>query len=111
MNINGKCKVYAKKYNDRMTYSTSVSRKKQDGTYVRQYVSLKFLENKKLHDPAIPDGSEIEIKNGWLSCYESKDGVKDEWVITDYAVTEEAEAKPERQTYAGFTEDDDSCPF
>lgn len=110
MNINGKCKVFAKEFDGRMVYSTSVGRKKQDGTWVNQFVSLKFLENRKIADPQLPDGTMIHVKDGWISCYESKSGIKDEWVIASYEAETDVEDVKLPGGFAMFYGDSD-IPF
>jgi hypothetical protein len=61
----GIIKVWAKEYNGKMTYSTSISNKKQDGTWENMYISLQIKG-----EPS----NEIEVLDSFLSFFTYKNG-------------------------------------
>jgi hypothetical protein len=67
--VTGTTKVFRKDYEGRALYSTSIGKKKQDGTWENAYINLQF---KKGVD--IADGTMIDIQNGWLTFYMNKEG-------------------------------------
>ena len=66
LNINGKVIIYKNDYG----YSTSISNKKQDGTYERMYVSLQLPKNVELENKTM-----IEITKGFIAFYKTKEGL------------------------------------
>lgn len=66
--ITGTTKVFRKDFDERAVYSTSIGKKKMDGTWDNAYINLQF---KKGVD--IADGTMIDIQNGWLTFYINKD--------------------------------------
>lgn len=66
MNIQGKCMIFSSEKG----YSTSISKKNQDGQYERMYLTVQLpkediLENK----------TQIDVKEGFLSFYKTKEGL------------------------------------
>ena len=76
INITGAVKVFAKEYNGKMSYQTSIGSKKQDGTWENMFISLQIKDN---------PSKEIEIIKGFLSFYTKQDGTKVlKLVVTEY---------------------------
>lgn len=83
MKVTGKTKVFKNEYDGRVNYSTSISNKKEDGTYEKMYLSVQFKKGQETE-------GNIEIKDGFLSFYKTKDGLpKVKVVILDYTKEEE----------------------
>lgn len=81
LNINGKVIIYKNDYG----YSTAISNKKQDGTYERMYVSVQLPKNIELENKTV-----IEITNGFLSFFKTKDGLsKIKIVVMEFTTDEE----------------------
>lgn len=81
LNINGKVIIYKNDYG----YSTAISNKKQDGTYERMYVSIQLPKNIELENKTV-----IEITNGFLTFYNTKDGLpKIKIVVMEFITDEE----------------------
>ena len=81
LNINGKVIIYKNDYG----YSTAISNKKQDGTYERMYVSLQLPKNIELENRTV-----IEITNGFLSFFKTKDGLsKIKIIVMEFTTDEE----------------------
>lgn len=66
MNITGKTIVYKNEFG----YSTSISTKRQDGTYDKMYIRLQLPKNTD-----VENGTFIEIEKGFLSFYKDKNGL------------------------------------
>ena len=81
LNINGKVIIYKNDYG----YSTAISNKKQDGTYTNMYVSVQLPKNIELENKTV-----IEITNGFLSFFKTKDGLsKIKIVVMEFTTDEE----------------------
>lgn len=81
MNITGKTMIFKSQYG----YSTTISKKNQDGEYERMYVSVQLPKNIELENKTV-----IEITNGFLSFYNSKDGLpKIKIVVREFTTDEE----------------------
>lgn len=81
MNITGKTMIFKSQYG----YSTTISKKNQDGEYERMYVSVQLPKNIELENKAM-----IEITNGFLSFYNTKDGLpKIKIVVIEFTTDEE----------------------
>lgn len=76
MNISGKTMIFKSEYG----YSTAISKKNQNGSYDKMYVSVQLPKNVELENK-----TNIEITKGFLSFYNSKDGSqKLKLVIMDF---------------------------
>ena len=85
MNIIGKTRIYTKDFNGKKLYSTGINRKEEDGTYKNMYVSVQFRQGIEIEDK-----TDINITNGFLSFYETKEGLsKIKAVILDFEKEEE----------------------
>ena len=81
LNINGKVMVFKNQYG----YSTTISKKNQDGEYTNMYVSIQLPKNIELENKTV-----IEITNGFLSFYNTKDGLpKIKIVVMEFTTDEE----------------------
>ena len=69
-NFSGETMIFK---NDKGFYSTSISKKNQDGTYANAYISVAFKKGVDL-----PNKTKINIKNGFLTFdqYDRADGSK-----------------------------------
>lgn len=95
----GQAMVFAKEYDGRTYYSTSIGKKKQDGTYENGYIDLQFKKGVE-----IPNKTKIDIKNGWLTFY-----LKDKKPTWQIFVSE---FEMEGGDYEGFAQvSDEDCPF
>ena len=54
---------------ERVTYSTGISKKKQDGEYENSYIECRFKKDVNLEHK-----DKISINSAWLSFYKNKDG-------------------------------------
>lgn len=68
-NVTGTTKIFAHENNGRKNYSTALSKKQQDGTWDYGYINVQFRKGVD-----ISDRQRIEIKNGWLTFYKTRDG-------------------------------------
>lgn len=83
MKVTGKTRIFKNEYNGRLNYTTSISNKKEDGTYEKMYLSVQFKKGQETE-------GNIEIKDGFLSFYKTKEGLpKLKVVILDYAKEEQ----------------------
>lgn len=81
MNITGKTMIFKNQYG----YSTTISKKNQDGEYERMYVSVQLPKNIELENKTV-----IEITNGFLSFYNTKDELpKIKIVVMEFTTDEE----------------------
>lgn len=70
LQIVGTTRIFAKEINGKTLYSTSVSSKKQDGTYDRMYIAVQLPKNTVLQN-----NTDITILEGFMSFYKNKDGL------------------------------------
>ena len=81
MNITGKTMIFKGQYG----YSTTISKKNQDGQYERMYVSVQLPKNIELENKTV-----INITDGFLSFYNTKDGLpKTKIVVREFTTDEE----------------------
>ncbi len=103
----------------KISYSVGISRKLEDGSYLKDYIPVKFkkgvvLENKTL----------INIKNGWLSIFENKDKEMVRYIfVSDFNIvssgenttmntnTSEIKKVAENEVNSRFEVSDDELPF
>lgn len=78
MKIVGKTKIFKNEYNGNIYYSTSISNKKEDGTYENMSISVQFKKGQET-------SGDIEITNSFLTFYKDKNGMpKLKLVIMEY---------------------------
>lgn len=66
LNINGKVIIYKNTYG----YSTAISKKNEDGTYDKMYLSIQLPKGTELENK-----TKINITNGFLTFYQTKEGL------------------------------------
>ena len=96
MNVSGKVTVFRKDFEGRPAYSFSISEKKEDGTYDRAYMNIKFKKGVELESK-----TEINITNGWLK----------QWGGKIYVFVNEFEGGIPQGFKEVAPEDDDYLPF
>lgn len=108
MNITGKTMVFKNDYG----YSCTISKKNQDGNYDRMYLQIQLPKDVELENKTM-----IEIKNGFLSFFKTKDGLsKIKIVVMEFTTDEEQKyIQEERQAIQNeenyeISQDDD-LPF
>lgn len=112
-NFSGETMIFK---NDKGFYSTSISKRNQDGTYANAYISVGFRKGVDL-----PNKTKINIKNGFLTFdqYDRADGTKAtnlKLFISDFE-TAGGEKQPAKQNKGsediifGKGQDEDSFPF
>jgi hypothetical protein len=108
LNINGKVIIYKNTYG----YSTSISRKNQDGEYEKMYLSVQLPKGVELENK-----TKINITKGFLGFYNTKEGLpKIKVVVMEYILDEESkniqqerEAIQNEEFYGAISESD--LPF
>lgn len=89
MNITGKTMIFKSEYG----YSTAISKKNQNGEYERMYVQIQLPK-----EAVIENKTMIEITNGFLSFYHTKEGLpKLKIVVMEYTTNEEEKYKKEER--------------
>lgn len=102
MNISGETMIFK---NDR-GYSTTISNKKEDGSYENMFIPVNFRKGTEL-----PNKTKINVINGFLSFYKTKDGLpKIKLVIMDFQAEEIYIPNDEEQNLFEITSDSD-LPF
>jgi len=87
MNVNGKCMIFSSEKG----YSTSISKKNQEGQYERMYVTVQLPK-----DVTLENKTQIDIKEGFLSFYKTKDGLpKLKLVVMKYEAEQKQYEKEE----------------
>ena len=83
MNITGKTMIFKSEYG----YSTAISNKNQEGTYDKMYVQVQLPKGIELENKTM-----IEIQNGFLSMYKTKNGLpKLKIVVMDFETENKVE--------------------
>ena len=101
MDILGRCRIFKNEFNGRTSYCTTISKKKEDGTYDKVYVPVTFKKGMET------DG-DIDVTKGFHDMYIDKNGLgKIKFVILEYI--KEENWQPESPVMAGDFEND--LPF
>lgn len=80
MKITEETRIFRKEINGFTTYSTSISNKNVEGQWEKMYIPVNFPKGTE-----IENGTDINIKDGFLSFYKSKDGLpKVRIVVIDF---------------------------
>lgn len=75
-------------------YSTSISKKDQNGQYERMYITVQLPKEDTLENK-----TQIDVKEGFLSFYKTKDGLpRLKLVIMKYDIEKKIEKKEEEYT-------------
>ena len=89
MNISGKTMIFKSEYG----YSTAISKKNQDGEYTKIYVSVQLPKGVELENKTM-----IEITKGFLSFYNTKDGLpKIKIVVMEYTTDADEQYKQDER--------------
>jgi len=75
MDISGRTMIYKNDYG----FSTTISNKKQDGTYDKLYITVQFPKDVELENKTL-----INIKDGFLSFYKTKEGLPKIKIVVKY---------------------------
>ena len=77
--------IFAKDFEGKYLYRTSISRKMQEGKYDNAYIDVRFKQGEQLENK-----SRIYIKNGFLTFYRKKDNTPVFYImVLDYEKVEE----------------------
>lgn len=80
--------IFRKDYEDRTLYTTSISKKKQDGTYEKAYIPVQFKKGVELENQ-----TNIYIKNAWITFYKNKENKPVFYIFINEFNTVEEQAK------------------
>ena len=76
--------VFVKDYNGKKLYSLGLSKKNQDGTYTKGYISCRFKNGTELKTQTL-----IKINNAWLDFYLKDKATVPYIFINEFEVVEE----------------------
>ena len=76
MQVLGICKIFKKEYEGKELYSTSLTNKNMDGTYINMYISCQLPKG-----TSVENNTKINIKKGFMSFYRNKNGLAQPKVI------------------------------
>ena len=89
MNITGKTMIFKNDYG----YTTSINKKNQNGEYERMYISIQLPKGVEVENKTM-----IDIKEGFLSFYNTKDGLPKLKIVVMKISTEDLDyEKQERE--------------
>ena len=63
-------KIWVNGRDGKVLYSTTLSNKKQDGSYENMYIDVQIPKN-----AVVNNGDEVTIQKGFISFYKNKDGL------------------------------------
>lgn len=63
-------KIWVNGRDGKVLYSTTLSNKKQDGSYENMYIDVQIPK-----DAVVNNGDEVTIQRGFISFYKTKDGL------------------------------------
>ena len=100
MKITERTRIFKNEYGN---YSTSISNRKEDGTYENMYIAVNFKKGVEVANNTV-----IDIKNGFLGFYKTKEGLpKLKIVVMEFEVLQEAQTQNNNM----LSTDDDDLPF
>lgn len=73
--------ITKKLFDGKPSYSTTIKSKDKDQNEIKYYLPISFM---KVEEPN--ENCEIEIKDGFYGCFNSKDGIKPKLIIKAYTV-------------------------
>ena len=85
-------------------YSTKISKKKEDGSYIGAYLDVLFRKGVEVGNKA-----KINIKNSFMTVNEYKGEAKLKLFVMDFDVVEPGEGQPPRAPDSSFMEIPDSA--
>lgn len=107
MNVLGDVRIFKKELNGKELYSTSISSKNQNGEWDKMYLSVQLPRN-----TALENGTDINIKKGFLSFYKTNECLpKIKVVIQEFQTKEEMEEREAIQNEQNYNINDDDLPF
>ena len=94
--------IFAKEFDGKMHYRTSMSRKNQNNEYEKAYIDIKLPKGIQLADK-----SKIDITKGFLSFYKNKEGKDIFYIVvqdlrTEYENYNQNKEEPKEDVYAQF---------
>lgn len=104
MNITGETLIFKNNFG----YSTSISRKNQNGEYEKMYLSVQLPKGVELENK-----TKINITKGFLSFYKNKQGLPQvKIVVMEYKTDEEVQEREAIQNEQNYNYDfGDGLPF
>jgi hypothetical protein len=103
MNITGKTLIFKNDYG----YTTTISKKNQNGEYERMYVAVQLPRNVELENKTM-----IEITKGFLSFYKNKNGLPViKLVVMEYQLQDEQEERQAIQNESDYDMNFGDLPF
>jgi hypothetical protein len=79
--------IYANNFNERLNYSTTISKKNEDGEYENMFIPVKFKGG-----AGVPNKTKINIQDGFMSFYKNNTGLeKVQIIVMNYDVKLPAE--------------------
>ena len=103
MNITGETLIFKNEYG----YSTSISRKNQDGEYEKMYLSVQLPRGVELENR-----TKINITKAFLSFYTNKQGLSQvKIVVMEYKTDEEVQEREAIQNEQNYNYDFGQLPF
>lgn len=102
--------VFKYEYNDKPVYSIGLSKKDQDGNYIKGYKSVRFRK-----DVELDNMTKIRIKDAWIDFYKNEDGRTIDYIfINDFDVVDEIPTKDlttKTEVQESFEYSDSDLPF
>lgn len=103
MNITGETLIFKNNFG----YSTSISRKNQNGEYEKMYLSVQLPKGVELENK-----TKINITKGFLSFYKNKQGLPQiKVVVMEYKTNEEVQEREAIQNEQNYNYDFGQLPF
>ena len=104
MNVSGEIMIFKNEYG----FSTSISRKNQNGEYEKMYLSVQLPKGVELENK-----TKINITKGFLSFYKNKQGLPQvKIVVMEYKTNEEVQEREAIQNEQNYNYDfGDGLPF
>lgn len=103
MNISGEIMIFKNEYG----YSTSISRKNQNGEYEKMYLSVQLPKGVELENK-----TKINITKSFLSFYKNKQGLPQiKVVVMEYKTNEEVQEREAIQNEDSYEMNFGNLPF
>lgn len=103
MNVSGEIMIFKNEYG----FSTSISRKNQNGEYEKMYLSVQLPKGVELENK-----TKINITKGFLSFYKNKQGLPQiKVVVMEYKTDEEVQEREAIQNEQNYNYDFGQLPF
>lgn len=103
MNITGETLIFRNEFG----YSTSISKKNQNGEYEKMYLSVQLPKGIELENK-----TKINITKGFLSFYKNKQGLPQvKIVVMEYKTDEEVQEREAIQNEQNYNYDFGQLPF